>query len=91
MSVVLLSDIIADFKENTFVEFLVSNKLCKEAQHFIIHSIAMVNDDVSTLEGVRATKKFLQSLGRYGNSAFLFPTYGIGEIPQAFSRYVTTD
>ena len=91
MSVVLLSDIIADFKENTFVEFLVSNKLCKEAQHFIIHSIAMVNDDVSTLEGVKATKKFLQSLGRYGNSAFLFPTYGIGEIPQAFSRYVTTD
>ena len=77
-----------DFKEKKFVEFLDANKLCKEAQHFIIHSISMVNDDASTMEGVRATKKFLQSLGRYGNCAFLYPLYGVGEIPQAFSRFV---
>ena len=31
-------------------------------------------------------QKFLLSLGRFGNSPFLWPMYGSGELPQAFCR-----
>lgn len=37
-------------------------------------------------EGVKRTKKFLSSLGRYGQTPFLFPMFGCGEIPQCFCR-----
>ncbi|XP_078481657.1 rab proteins geranylgeranyltransferase component A 2 [Ciona intestinalis] len=76
-----------DFKEKTFLEFLASRRLSLKAQHFVLHSIAMVSETASTLDGLAATHKFLHSLGRYGNSAFLWPSYGVGEIPQAFCRF----
>ena len=40
----------------------------------------------STIDGLKATKNFLHSLGRYGNTPFLFPLYGQGELPQCFCR-----
>jgi len=75
-----------DYKDKPYREFLQSQRLNSKLQDFIIYSIAMVTDDTDTVEGLKWTKNFLRSLGRYGNSAFLWPTYGVGEIPQAFSR-----
>ncbi|XP_010013730.1 PREDICTED: rab proteins geranylgeranyltransferase component A 2-like, partial [Nestor notabilis] len=76
-----------DYENSTFAQFLRTQKLTPSLQHFILHSIAMVSEtDSSTLEGLQATKKFLQCLGRYGNTPFLFPLYGQGEIPQCFCR-----
>ncbi|NXC66909.1 RAE2 geranylgeranyltransferase, partial [Anhinga anhinga] len=76
-----------DYENSTFAQFLRTQKLTPSLQHFILHSIAMVSEtDCSTLEGLQATKKFLQCLGRYGNTPFLFPLYGQGEIPQCFCR-----
>ncbi|XP_069723641.1 rab proteins geranylgeranyltransferase component A 1 [Phaenicophaeus curvirostris] len=76
-----------DYENTTFAQFLRTRKLTPSLQHFILHSIAMVSEtDCSTLEGLQATKKFLQCLGRYGNTPFLFPLYGQGEIPQCFCR-----
>ncbi|KAM6299956.1 rab proteins geranylgeranyltransferase component A 1 [Aegotheles albertisi] len=76
-----------DYENSTFAQFLRTRKLTPSLQHFILHSIAMVSEtDCSTLEGLQATKKFLQCLGRYGNTPFLFPLYGQGEIPQCFCR-----
>ncbi|NXN33085.1 RAE2 geranylgeranyltransferase, partial [Nycticryphes semicollaris] len=76
-----------DYQSSTFAQFLSTRKLTPSLQHFILHSIAMVSEtDCSTLEGLQATKKFLQCLGRYGNTPFLFPLYGQGEIPQCFCR-----
>uniref|UniRef100_A0A669PHY0 Rab proteins geranylgeranyltransferase component A n=1 Tax=Phasianus colchicus TaxID=9054 RepID=A0A669PHY0_PHACC len=72
---------------STFAQFLKTRKLTPSLQHFILHSIAMVSEnDCNTLEGLQATRKFLQCLGRYGNTPFLFPLYGQGEIPQCFCR-----
>ncbi|XP_071425503.1 rab proteins geranylgeranyltransferase component A 1 [Pithys albifrons albifrons] len=72
---------------STFAQFLQTRKLTPSLQHFILHSIAMVSEtQCRTLEGLQATKKFLQCLGRYGNTPFLFPLYGQGEIPQCFCR-----
>lgn len=46
----------------------------------------MSSDSTPCIEGILNTKKFLNSLGRYGNTPFLFPMYGCGEIPQCFCR-----
>uniref|UniRef100_A0A8C4SCD8 Rab proteins geranylgeranyltransferase component A n=1 Tax=Erpetoichthys calabaricus TaxID=27687 RepID=A0A8C4SCD8_ERPCA len=75
-----------NFKERTFSDFLKTKNLTTNLANFILHSIAMVLDTDLTTEGLRATQHFLQSLGRYGNTPFLFPLYGLGEIPQCFCR-----
>uniref|UniRef100_A0A8D2PV13 Rab proteins geranylgeranyltransferase component A n=1 Tax=Zosterops lateralis melanops TaxID=1220523 RepID=A0A8D2PV13_ZOSLA len=76
-----------EHESSTFAQFLQTRKLTPSLQHFILHSIAMVSEaESSTLQGLQATRKFLQCLGRYGNTPFLFPLYGQGEIPQCFCR-----
>ena len=74
------------FEDKTFMDFLKSRKLTTNLQHIILHAIAGVPATTSTLSGLKATQKFLRSLGRYGNTPFLWPLYGTGELPQAFCR-----
>lgn len=74
------------FKDKTFLEFLKHEKLTDNLIHFVIHSIAMVDRLTGCLEGLRATKKFMGSLGRFGKTPFLWSMYGSGELPQAFCR-----
>ncbi|XP_007501125.1 rab proteins geranylgeranyltransferase component A 2 [Monodelphis domestica] len=75
------------YEESTFSEYLKTQKLTPILRHFVLHSIAMASEtSTSTLDGLRGTKNFLQCLGRYGNTPFLFPLYGQGEIPQCFCR-----
>ncbi|XP_053130057.1 rab proteins geranylgeranyltransferase component A 1 isoform X2 [Hemicordylus capensis] len=70
-----------------FSDYLKTQKLTPILQHFILHSIAMVSEaDCCTTDGLKATQRFLHCLGRYGNTPFLFPLYGQGEIPQCFCR-----
>lgn len=79
----------AEFKEfdgKTFRQYLESKRLTLNVIHYILYAIAMCNDQTSCEIGVKRTKQFLQSLGRYGNTPFLFPMYGCGEIPQCFCR-----
>lgn len=75
------------FTQTSFSEYLKTKKLTPNLQHFILHSIAMTSESsCTTIDGLTATKKFLQCLGRFGNTPFLFPLYGQGEIPQCFCR-----
>ncbi|KAG7234913.1 hypothetical protein INR49_003617 [Caranx melampygus] len=69
-----------------FLEFLHDQQLGENLQHFLLHSIAMVTEDTATEVGLASTRHFLRCLGRYGNTPFLFPVYGLGEIPQCFCR-----
>ncbi|KAK5887087.1 hypothetical protein CesoFtcFv8_015723 [Champsocephalus esox] len=69
-----------------YLEFLSDQKLGDNLQHFLLHSIAMVTEATPTEQGLAATRHFLRCLGRYGNTPFLFPVYGLGEIPQCFCR-----
>lgn len=69
-----------------YMEFLREQQLGDNLQHFLLHSIAMVTEDTLTEVGLAATRHFLRCLGRYGNTPFLFPVYGLGEIPQCFCR-----
>ncbi|XP_016306995.1 rab proteins geranylgeranyltransferase component A 2-like isoform X1 [Sinocyclocheilus anshuiensis] len=75
-----------DYTEKPFREFLKNKKLTENLQDFVLHSIAMVTQQTLTEEGLKATQHFLRCLGRYGNTPFLFPLYGLGEIPQCFCR-----
>ncbi|XP_031246346.1 rab proteins geranylgeranyltransferase component A 2 [Mastomys coucha] len=81
------SDEYQDFKQCSFSDYLKTKKLTPNLQHFILHSIAMTSESsCTTLDGLQATKNFLQCLGRFGNTPFIFPLYGQGEIPQCFCR-----
>lgn len=75
-----------EFEDRPYSEFLQSRRLTPNLQHFIIHAIAMVKPETTTVTGLKATQSFLQSLGRYGNTPFIWPLYGAGELPQAFCR-----
>lgn len=76
----------AEFEDKTFRCYLEYKRLTQNLIHYILYSIGMCDDQTLCLDGVRRVKKFLQSLGRYGNTPFLFPMYGCGEIPQCFCR-----
>ncbi|XP_055600784.1 rab proteins geranylgeranyltransferase component A [Uranotaenia lowii] len=75
-----------DLEGKTFLEYLKTHKLTPNLIHYLLYTIAMGNDRTSCREGLEGVKKFLLSLGRYGNSPFLFPMYGCGEVPQCFCR-----
>ena len=45
--------------------------------------------DVPCLETVNRIKLYSESLARYGKSPYLYPLYGLGELPQGFARYVS--
>ncbi|KAF6389798.1 CHM Rab escort protein [Rhinolophus ferrumequinum] len=76
-----------DYEKITFSEYLKTQKLTPNLQYFVLHSIAMTSETASsTIDGLKATKNFLHCLGRYGNTPFLFPLYGQGELPQCFCR-----
>ena len=77
---------LAGYLEKPFVEYLQSRRLSKNLQLFIIHSIAMVKPETKTVIGLKETYSFLRSLGKYGKSPFIWPLYGVGELPQAFCR-----
>ncbi|XP_015788928.1 rab proteins geranylgeranyltransferase component A [Tetranychus urticae] len=74
------------FEEQPFIEYLRSKGFTPLLQHLVLNSIAMVDPTTPTQEAMEQLKRFVSSSGRFGNTPFLFPFYGCGEIPQAFCR-----
>ncbi|RIA85677.1 GDP dissociation inhibitor [Glomus cerebriforme] len=56
----------------------------------VLYAITLIRtkaNDVNTIQGLTYTQKYLKSLGRYGNAAFLVALYGAAsEISQGFCR-----
>ncbi|XP_076233779.1 rab escort protein [Calliopsis andreniformis] len=75
-----------EFQDKTFLEYLQSKNLTPMVQYYISQAIAMATDNTSCRDGVNRTSHFLNSIGRYGNTPFLWPMYGSGELPQCFCR-----
>jgi Rab GDP dissociation inhibitor len=57
---------------------------------FLGHAVALHTSDDYLLTPARDTiekmQLYLESIGRYGDSPFLYPVYGLGGLPEAFSR-----
>uniref|UniRef100_A0A8C5VT79 Rab proteins geranylgeranyltransferase component A n=1 Tax=Microcebus murinus TaxID=30608 RepID=A0A8C5VT79_MICMU len=75
------------FKQCSFSEYLKTKKLTPNLQRFVLHSIAMASESsCAAVDSLKATKSSLQCLGRFGDTPFLFPLYGQGDISQCFRR-----
>jgi Rab GDP dissociation inhibitor len=57
---------------------------------FIGHALALYDNDTyqsqPAIDLVDRCKLYGESLARYGKSPYLYPLYGLGELPQAFAR-----
>lgn len=57
---------------------------------FTGHALALYrNDDYKlrpAIETIRKIKLYTESICRYGKSPYLYPMYGLGELPQGFAR-----
>lgn len=64
--------------------------LDKNTQDFTGHALALHRDDdylaKPCVETIRRIKLYSDSLARYGKSPYLYPMYGLGELPQGFAR-----
>lgn len=64
--------------------------LSRETCEFTGHALALYrNDDYLTqpcADLITRVKLYSESLARYGKSPYLYPLYGLGELPQAFAR-----
>lgn len=58
---------------------------------FIGHAVAMhISDnylDEPAIDTIEKIKLYVDSMGRYGEHPFLYPIYGLGGIPEGFSRF----
>lgn len=59
-------------------------------QSFLGHAMALYRDDAylneSAVPTIQKLKLYAQSLIRWGKSPYIYPLYGLGELPQAFAR-----
>jgi Rab GDP dissociation inhibitor len=57
---------------------------------FLGHAVALHVDDKyldrPAKDTIEKMNLYLDSIGRYGDSPFLYPVYGLGGLPEAFSR-----
>lgn len=64
--------------------------LDKNTQDFTGHALALyLNDDYinePAAKLIQRIKLYSDSLARYGKSPYLYPLYGLGELPQGFAR-----
>ncbi|XP_033470885.1 rab GDP dissociation inhibitor beta [Epinephelus lanceolatus] len=61
-----------------------------DVMDFTGHSLALYRTDEyldqPCLETINRIKLYSESLARYGKSPYLYPLYGLGELPQGFAR-----
>ena len=57
---------------------------------FLGHTVALHTSDEYLSRACGATiekmRLYLESISRYGNSPFIYPIYGLGGLPEGFSR-----
>ncbi|EFA85547.1 Rab escort protein [Heterostelium album PN500] len=77
-------------KYKNFVEFVKSYQMSSNVETFILYGICLIHprsvEQVTVEEGILSVLLYMTSLLVYGESPFLIPYYGYGDIPQAFCR-----
>jgi len=79
-----------DLKRKTTRELFSEFGLSKETIEFVGHAMALEsNDDYldkPALPVVEKARMYAESVLKYGNSPYIYPLYGLGEMPQGFAR-----
>ncbi|XP_060532290.1 rab proteins geranylgeranyltransferase component A 1 isoform X2 [Cylas formicarius] len=75
-----------EYENKMFSSYLKDKKLTSNLIHYVLYAISQSTDSTPCLKGIENTKRFLNSLGRFGKTPFLFSMYGSGETTQAFCR-----
>lgn len=79
-----------DPKSTTGAQLYEKFGLDKETADFTGHALALYRDDdylnLPCEDLIRRVKLYSESLARYGKSPYLYPLYGLGELPQGFAR-----
>jgi Rab GDP dissociation inhibitor len=67
-----------------------AHKLSENTIDFLGHAVALHRDDsyldAPAIDTISKMNLYIDSLGKYGDSPFLYPIYGIGGLPESFSR-----
>ena len=73
-----------------FKDFLKKYNLEENTIDFVGHAVALyTNDDYLEKEGLITVEKmqlYMNSFGRYGNSPFIYPVWGLSGLAEGFSR-----
>eukprot|EP00029_Vermamoeba_vermiformis_P006908 TRINITY_DN2838_c0_g1_i1.p1 TRINITY_DN2838_c0_g1~~TRINITY_DN2838_c0_g1_i1.p1 ORF type:complete len:539 (+),score=162.50 TRINITY_DN2838_c0_g1_i1:52-1617(+) len=87
-----LEKIRAEHSKEPFEQFLTS-RLSVSLRAFVLYAISMIGSDqsveanrVTVAEGIERFQRYLGSLGRYGNTPFLYSLNGTSELCQAYCR-----
>lgn len=79
-----------DLDKNSMTEIYLKFGLEPGTRDFIGHAMALWPTDDYLQEPARETfnrlNLYLQSVARYGKSPYIYPLYGLGELPQGFAR-----
>lgn len=79
-----------NLERNTMTEVYLKFGLEPGTRDFIGHAMALwTTDDYlqkPALETIERIIMYLHSVARYGKSPYIYPLYGLGELPQAFAR-----
>ncbi|XP_023327887.1 rab GDP dissociation inhibitor beta [Eurytemora carolleeae] len=79
-----------DPHKNTTDELYKKYGLDENTCDFVGHALALYRDDEyrnkPCLEAIERIKLYSNSLAKYGKSPYLYPLYGLGELPQGFAR-----
>ncbi|XP_072922585.1 rab GDP dissociation inhibitor beta isoform X1 [Hemitrygon akajei] len=77
-------------KETTMRSVFEKCNLGTDVMDFTGHALALYRTDdyldQPCLETINRIKLYSESLARYGKSPYLYPLYGLGELPQGFAR-----
>ncbi|GMG39674.1 unnamed protein product [Ambrosiozyma monospora] len=79
-----------DFDKNSMDELYIKYGLERGTKDFIGHAMALWSNDDYLNQPIRETYDrimlYLSSVARYGKSPYIYPLYGLGELPQGFAR-----
>lgn len=79
-------DLTKDTMNTLYKKFGVSG----DVVDFLGHSVALQSTDdyieMPALDTVNKMKLYAESLAQYGKSPYVYPLYGLGELPQVFAR-----
>lgn len=79
-----------DLTTMTMRELYLDFGLLPDTHEFISHAMCLQTDDLHldqpALPTVRELQAYCYSLARYGTSPYIYPIYGLGGLPEGFSR-----